>query len=107
MLFYVAGGPKEGQPMPPPEQLIGIVVKEWETVLDFQKQGKIVGAFGLVEKPGGFVICDVDSKEDLDDLLKQLPMHPYVTFNIMPLITAEEALARAKQGKVEGPPPTG
>ena len=109
MLFFVKGGPqeKEGPPPLPHEQLLEYVVKEWETVIDFQRQGKILQAYGYVDQPGGFIIYDVSSREELDDLLTQLPMHSFVEseFQVMPLITAEQALERAKQGRTSGPAP--
>jgi muconolactone D-isomerase len=109
MLFFVKGGPKEkeGPPPLPYEQFLEYVVKEWETVIDFQQQGKILGAYGYADQPGGFIIYDVSSREELDNLLSKLPMHPFTKFEVLPLITAEQALERAKQGKTSGPAPEG
>jgi len=105
MLFYVKGGLKETEGPPPlrPDELLAHVVKEWETVISFRQQGKILGAYGYVDQPGGFIIYEVSSRHELDNLLPQLPMHPFTKFEVMPLITAEQALERAKQGKLSGP----
>ncbi len=106
MLFYVKGGPKEKEEPPlPPDKLLKHVIKEWETVINFRQQGKILGAYAYVDQPGGFLIYDVSSREELDDLLSKLPMHSFTEFEVVPLIAAEQALARAKQGKVSGPAP--
>jgi len=107
MLFYVKGGPKhkEGPPPLPPDKLLEHVVKEWQTIIDVRQQGKILAAYGYVDQPGGFIIYDVSSREELDDLLTQLPMHPFTEFEVVALITAEQALERAKQGKTSGPAP--
>ena len=109
MLFYVKGEPKD-KDAPPPlplDRLLEQVVKEWETVISFRQQGKILAAYGYVDQPGGFIIYDVSSREELDDLLTQLPMQSFVEskFQVMPLITAEQALERAKQGRTSGPAP--
>ena len=62
MFFYVKGGPKKkGEPSPfPSEQLLKLVVKEWETVINFQQQGKIIETYGYAGQPGGFSIYDVN-----------------------------------------------
>jgi muconolactone delta-isomerase len=105
MLFFVKGGPKGGSPPLLPEQLLEHVIKEWETVINFRQQGKVLESYGYVDNPGGFIIFNVSSREELDMLLSKLPMHPFTEFEIIPLITAEQALERAKQGEVSGPPP--
>ena len=104
MLFYVSGKPKGalGPPPVPADEFLRLVVQEWETVIESRKQGKISAAYGYANQPGGFIIYDVGSKEELEDLLSKLPMHAIAKFEIVPLITAEQALARAKQGKVSG-----
>ncbi len=103
ILFFVKGGPKSGPPPLSPEQLLDHVVKEWETVIDFRQQGKVLESYGYVDHPGGFIIFNVNSREELDTLLSKLPMHSFSEFEISPLITAEQALERAKQGEVSGP----
>ncbi len=105
MLFFVKGGPKGGPPPLSPEQLLEHVIKEWETVVNFKQQGKVLESYGYVDNPGGFIIFNVKSREELDTLLTKLPMHPFTQFEISPLITAEQALKRAKQGEISGPAP--
>jgi len=108
MLFYVIGGPKgEGPPPgPPPPEFMELVVKEWQHVIGLMEQGKVAAAYAYIEKPGAFLVCDVESREELDEMLHSLPMHEYSNIQITPLITAEQALERAKQGRTFGPPPT-
>ena len=102
MLFYVKGGPKGGQapPGPPTKEFLDLVIKEWQTVIKFRDEGKIVGSYAYGDRPGGFSIYDVDSRDELDELLKELPMHSYADFEIVPLITAEQAIERTKEGKL-------
>jgi muconolactone delta-isomerase len=104
MLFYVKGGPKDKEgPLPlPRDKFLEHVGKEWETVINFRQKGKIVEAYGYLDRPGGFIIYDVSSREELDKLLSKLPMHPFTEFEIVPLITAEQALELVKQGKISG-----
>jgi muconolactone delta-isomerase len=105
MLFFVKGGPEGGPPPLSPEQLLEYVIKEWETVINFKQKGKVLESYGYVDHPGGFVIFNVNSREELDELISKLPMHSFSEFEISPLITSEQALARAKQGNVSGPAP--
>lgn len=107
MLFFVKGSPKGGPPPLSPEQLLEHVIKEWETVIDFKQQDKVLESYGYVDHPGGFIIFNVNSREELDMLLSKLPMNSFTEFEISPLITAEQALERAKQGEVSGPAPNG
>ena len=102
MLFYVKGGPKGGQapPGPPTKEFLDLVIKEWETVIKLEEAGKIVGSYGYGDRPGGFSIYNVYSRDELDELLKELPLHSYADFEIVPLIPAEQAIERAKEGKL-------
>lgn len=94
MLFYVIRGPKVEGPPPaaPPKEFMELVVKEWQHVIDLMDKGKVAAAYAYIDKPGGFIVCDVESREDLDELLMTLPMHPYSNFQITPLITAPRAI---------------
>lgn len=97
MLFYVKGGPKEGGTQPPQEKILETVVKEWEAVIKMCQEGKILASYGFIDGKGGFSIFKVDSREELDILVSKLPMHPYAEFEIIQLITDEEALDQTKQ----------
>jgi len=88
MLFFLRASPKRDTSQPPSVEYLEQVVKEWETVIDYREQGKILGAFS---------IWDVDSKEELDKIATKLPMHPFVEWEISPLWTAEEILEKARQ----------
>lgn len=105
MLFFVKGGPKSGPPPLSPEQLLEHVIKEWETIIGFRQQGTVLESYGYVDYPGGFIIFNVNSREELDKLLSKLPMYSFTEFEISQLITAEQALKRAEQGEVSGPAP--
>ena len=101
MLFFVRGGPKEDVPRPPREEFLPLVVMEWETVLRQKAEGKVVGVWGFAEGRGGVVIYDVASREELDACLRELPMDPYAVWEVVPLMSAEEALEKTK-GKLKG-----
>jgi hypothetical protein len=105
MLFYVIAKPKGEGPPPtaPPKEFVELVVKEWEHVIGLMEEGKVAAAYGYQDKPGGFMICNVESREDLEELFETLPMYEHAVFEVAPLLSAVEALERAKQGRTVGP----
>ena len=96
MLFFVKAEIKGAFPLPP-EETLELAVKEWETVISYKQQGKILAGGALAGRKGGCGIVDVDSSEELDTLVSQLPMFPFCEWEIIPLNTPEYALESAKQ----------
>ena len=96
MLFFVKGEGKGAPPLPP-EQAMQLVVEEWETIMSYQQQGKVLAGGGLAGRKGGCGIFNVDSVEELHTLVSQLPMFPFAEFEIIPLTAPEYALESAKQ----------
>ena len=96
MLFFVKGELKGAFPLPP-EQTLELAVKEWETVMSYRQQGKALAGGALAGRKGGCGIWDVDSAEELHTLVSQLPMFPFIEWEIIPLTTVEYALEHAKQ----------
>jgi len=97
MLYLVIGHPKEGRILPPKKEFLELVRKEWEMVMDQRVKGKVVDVYGFDDGTGGIVIYEVESKEELDQLLNELPLDPYANWQTIPLITAETGLEKAKR----------
>ena len=96
MLFFVKGELKGAFPLPP-EQFLELAVKEWETSMSYREQGKILAAGALAGRKGGCGIWDVDSTEELDTLVSQLPLFPFIEWEIIPLTAPEHAIELVKQ----------
>ena len=96
MSFFVKAETKGAFPLPP-EETLELVVKEWETVISYRQQGKVLAGGALAGRKGGCGIFDVDSPEELHTLVSQLPMFPFVEWEVIPLNTPEYALEGAKQ----------
>lgn len=96
MLFFVKAEVKGMVPLPP-EQLLELAVKEWETVISYRQQGKILAGGALAGRKGGCGIWNVESAEELHTLLFQLPLFPFLECEIIPLIPVEYALEGTKQ----------
>jgi len=97
MLFFVKGEMTSAFPLPR-EQTLELVVKEWETEISYRQQGKVLAGGALAGRHGGCGIFDVDSTEELDTLVSQLPVFPFIwDWEIIPLTPVEYALEGAKQ----------
>ncbi|MDP3767240.1 MAG: muconolactone Delta-isomerase family protein, partial [Dehalococcoidia bacterium] len=50
----------------------------------------------FIGQRGGCVIADVESNEELADMLNRLPLSGYLEWEVVPMIPAERALESAK-----------
>ena len=97
MLFLVIGHPKEGRVLPPRSEFLKLVLREWETVLEQKNAGKVIDVYGFTDGKGGIVIYDVESREELETLLKALPMDPFADWEIKPILNAATALEKTRR----------
>jgi len=97
MKFLVVATMREIPPVPT-EQFLEMTVGEWQTVLQFRKEGKAEVNYGLAGLKGGMGIVEVESGAELNAMLMRLPFYPFLDVQIYPLMTVNEALSQAKQG---------
>lgn len=95
MLFFVKAKLAEQPPMPR-EQFLGMMASTWQVIKQLEGNGKVITGGAFVGQRAGCVIVDVDSNEELADLLNRLPLSAYLDWEVVPLITAERALDSAK-----------
>ena len=100
MLFFVKGE-STGVPPLPPDQVYELVVKEWETLISYKEEGKILAGGAMAGRRGGCAIFDVDSSDALHTLISKMPLFPFIAWEIIPLISSESALERTKQTLAE------
>jgi muconolactone D-isomerase len=67
-------GEVKGTPPLPPEQFMELEVRQVETLMSYKQQGKILAGGIMAGRRGISAIWDVDSIEELQRLLAQLPM---------------------------------
>ncbi len=77
--------------------MLEVVVKEWECLLDYAKQGKVIAGGAMTGRRGGCGIFQVDSIEELHALIGQMPMYPFADWEIIPLTPTEFTLEAAKR----------
>jgi muconolactone D-isomerase len=68
-----------------PEVRTQTLAKEKAYSQDLQRQGKWVHIWRIAGKYSNVSIFDVESPDELHDLLWNLPLFPYMTIDIMPL----------------------
>ena len=73
-----------------------MVASTWEMIKQLESNGKVLAGGAMIGKPAGCVIVDVDSNEELSELLTRLPVAGYMDWEVVPLIPADTALESAK-----------
>ena len=96
MLYLTNSELKAGYPLPPKEWLEN-VLESMESILNYKEQGKVMLHVGYAGRQGGSIIWDVDSNEELMRILSQLPFWPFLQWEIVPLISTEQAIESIKQ----------
>ncbi len=95
MLFFVKAELAEQPPMPR-EQFLGMMASTWQVIKQLEGSGKVIAGGAFIGQRAGCVIVDVDSNEELADLLNRLPLSAYLDWEVVPLISADRALDSAK-----------
>jgi muconolactone delta-isomerase len=89
MQYLVTGEFVEPGALLPPDQVAGMirqmVLPSHEALTNLRAEGKLLaGGYSVGERSGAFIF-DVDSNEDLDELLQNLPYWGVVKFKVTPL----------------------
>ena len=96
MLYITNCELKGGYPLPPKEW-IQLVLKGMEEVVNLKKQGKVVMHIGHAGLQAGTIIWDVDSNDELMDMLAGLSFWPFMEWEIVPGIPIEKTLESLKK----------
>ena len=96
MLILFKGEVKGVTPMPP-KDFFELSTKQVETLNSYKQSGKILAGGIIAGRKGSYAIFDVASIEELQGLVAQTPMYPFVEVELVPLISYEVALETAKK----------
>ena len=96
MLVLFKGEVKGVHPIPPNE-FFELATKQVETLNSYKQQGKILAGGVIAGRKGSYAIFDVSSIEELQGLIAQTPMYPFIEVELIPLISYELALETAKK----------
>ncbi len=95
MLFFVKAELRERPPITR-EQWLGSTAATWEVIKQLENSGKVLAGGAFVGQRAGCVIADVESNEELAELLNRLPVFAYLEWEVLPMIPADKALEAAK-----------
>lgn len=100
MLFLVIG---EGLQVFPPKEMMqqfpDLLVAIIQKVQEARKQGKIEFFGGYASTEGGVIIYNADSIDEVSDFVTSLPAFPTSSWEIKPLVSADQALKQFKRLK--------
>lgn len=96
MLVLFKGEVKGVTPLSP-EQFFELAGKQVETLNSYKQQGKILAGGIIAGRKGSYAIFDVKSIEELQGLVAQTPMFPFIEVELIPLISYEQALETDKK----------
>jgi len=81
-----------------PKRFYEIARKQVETFIKYMKEGKVVAGGSRPGRKGSCTIWDVDSIEEVQDLIARLPMYPFTTdAELIPLTSFEQGLESLKK----------
>lgn len=98
-MLYLVNSELKGQYPVPPARWMDLVVEMLEAVTAHKQQGKLLLHGALVGRHGGIMVWDVDSHAELQALLTQLPLWPFLECEIIPILSTEETLESAKRAR--------
>jgi len=90
-------GEAKGVPPIPPKDFFELSTKQVESLNSYKERGKILAGGIIAGRKGSYAIFDVDSIEELQGLVAQTPMYPFIEVELTPLISYELAIETAKK----------
>ena len=75
------------------EQLAAMLLRETDAAIAFMEQGVLVRIDRVVGRGGNISVWNVSSLEELDRALGSLPLAPYLTFDVTPIVKHRVQLA--------------
>jgi muconolactone D-isomerase len=77
------------------DTFLSMVKNQWNYIDDLKKKGKFIEAYRMSGRKGGIAIADVESHGELNRLLSNMPLFPWLDTEATPLISMEDASSRA------------
>lgn len=95
MLFFIKAELR-GEPPLPRQEWLGRMASTWEVIKQLENSGKVIAGGAFIGQRAGCVIADVESNEELADMLNRLPLFAHLDWEVVPMIPADRALDSAK-----------
>ncbi len=72
-----------------------MVRDQWDYIIDLKKKGKFREAYRMSGRKGGIAIANVENHGELNRLLSNMPLYPWLDTEAIPLISMEDKSSRA------------
>lgn len=76
-----------------PDDRADVLAREKKYSQDLQQQGKWIHLWRVVGRYSNISVFDVETTDELHDILWNLPLFPYMTIEVVPLCPHPSALA--------------
>ncbi|WP_311215387.1 MULTISPECIES: muconolactone Delta-isomerase [unclassified Arthrobacter] len=84
-------------PQIPAAEVAAAKTNEKERSQELQRDGRWLHLWRVVGQYANYSIFDVDSHDQLHDLLQTLPLYPYMTIDVIPLAQHPSAITTLEQ----------
>ena len=95
MLFLVMSESKV-PPSMPMEQVVPKLREAWKTLERWENEGKIMGGGRVAGTHTAYFVANVNSTEELDQMIASSPLYEYLDVEILPLVSISGALDQLK-----------
>ncbi len=82
---------------PPPEMMPALVEATIQWMAWAKGSGKFDAIYSVAGQSGGLGIANLDSLEELDDIIQGYPMTPFCNVQVFPLSDVDHALATMRE----------
>jgi len=98
MLFFVK---TELEHLPPlsKDEALALMRDQWEYIIGLKKNGKLTHAYRMSGQKGGVAIASVASAEELDKLVSDMPLFPFLKIEIAALREMESLVKKPEAQK--------
>ena len=81
---------------PPPEMVVPLLEASQDWVSEVRASGKVTGAWAFAGTQNGCGVLEVDSHEELDEIIGRFPFAPFSNIEVIALSDLDRSLQTAK-----------
>jgi len=79
------------------EKILSLLPEDLEYCKSLMKEGKLLESVVLSGKAEGFELFDVDSHEEIHEIIADAPFGPFLEFEVWPVVDFEFSLNKLKE----------
>ena len=80
----------------PAQEVKKLLPKDLAFCLDLMKEKKLLASYVLAGKPEGFEVFEVESNEDMHQIIMHAPFGPFLDFEVWPIVDFDFSLNTLK-----------